>query len=138
LMLSFQRPVGTLVGLGGQLQTLQGDLVRVDDVLSHDTDPAVDQGPSFDDEDAGERALRLRGRVELRGVTFGYSRVGAPLLEDFSLVLEPGRRVALVGGSGSGKSTIAKLVCGLYQPWEGEILFDGQPRREIARSVLAN
>jgi len=137
-MFSFQRPVGTLVGLGGELQTLQGDLIRVDDVLSHDTDPALDQAPAEVAEGVDERTLRLRGRVELRGVTFGYSRVAEPLLNNFSLVLEPGRRVALVGSSGSGKSTVAKLVCGLYQPWEGEILFDGRPRGEIPRSVLAN
>jgi len=136
LMLSFQRPVGTLVGLGGQIQTLQGDLTRVDDVLSHPTDPSVEEqrGAPAD----AEAALRLRGRVELRGVTFGYSRVAEPLLKDFSLVVEPGRRVALVGESGSGKSTVAKLVCGLYQPWEGEILFDGTSRNEIPRGVLAN
>jgi len=138
LMFSFQRPVGTLVGLGGQLQTLQGDLVRVDDVLLHDTDPALEQEQGKEGETVDEPALRLRGRIELRGVTFGYSRVAEPLLEDFSLILEPGRRVALVGASGSGKSTVAKLVCGLYQPWEGEILFDGRPRGKIARSVLAN
>ena len=138
LMLSFQRPVGTLVGLGGQLQTLQGDLVRVDDVLLHETDPSLGQALVEEGDAAGEQALRLRGRVELRGVTFGYSRVAEPLLKEFNLVLEPGRRVALVGSSGSGKSTVAKLVCGLYQPWEGEILFDGKPRGEIARSVLAN
>ena len=137
LMYIFQRPVATLVGLGGRLQTLQGDVQRVDDVLLHEVDPGTradaSESSSFVDE-----SPRLRGRVELRGVSFGYSRVAAPLIENFSMVLEPGARVALIGGSGSGKSTIAKLVCGLYEPWEGQILFDGVPRREIPRSILAN
>jgi ATP-binding cassette subfamily C protein len=136
LMFSFQRPVGTLVGLVGQIQTLQGDLTRVDDVLSHETDPSIEERERTTE--GATEELRLRGRVELRGVTFGYSKVADPLLKGFNLVVEPGRRVALVGASGSGKSTIAKLVCGLYQPWDGKVLFDGKPRNEIPRSVLAN
>ena len=136
LMHIFQRPVATLVGLGGRLQTLQGDVQRVDDVLLHEVDPETRGAAS--DSSFVEEAPRLHGRVELRGVSFGYSRVAPPLIENFSMVLEPGARIALIGGSGSGKSTIAKLVCGLYEPWEGQILFDGVPRREIPRSVLAN
>jgi len=136
LMNIFQRPVATLVGLGGRLQTLQGELQRVDDVLLHEVDPET--RADAPESSLVEEAPRLRGRVELRGVTFGYSRVAAPLIENFSMVLEPGARIALIGGSGSGKSTIAKLICGLYEPWEGQIVFDGVPRREIPRSVLAN
>jgi ATP-binding cassette subfamily C protein len=131
LMWSFQRPLSTMVQLGSQLQTLQGDLMRLDDVLRHPVDPGT-----LTESEGG--AARLSGKLELRDVTFGYSRVAPPLLENFNLVLEPGRRVAIVGASGSGKSTVAKLVCGLYEPWEGEILFDGRPRKSIPREVLAN
>jgi ABC-type bacteriocin/lantibiotic exporter with double-glycine peptidase domain len=134
LMIIFQRPVGTLVALGGRLQTLQGDLNRVDDVLQHDVDPGYD----VDEPAAAETAPRLEGHLELRQVTFGYSRVAAPLIREFDLRIEPGQRVALVGGSGSGKSTVANLICGLFHPWDGQILIDGKERRQLPRAVLAN
>jgi len=135
LMRIFQRPVDTLVGLGGRLQTLAGDVKRVDDVLLHDVDA---QCAGADARPRVETVSRLSGRLELCGVTFGYSKVAAPLLEKLDLALAPGQRVALVGGSGSGKSTVARLVCGLYDPWEGEILLDGVSRRDLSRPVLAN
>jgi len=133
LLQMFQRPVATLVGLGGQLQTLQGDLNRLDDVLAYPADPETHEQTVHPQAPVS----RLAGRLELRDVTFGYSRVGPPLIEGFSLVIEPGQRVALLGGSGSGKSTVARLVCGLYQPWDGGVLLDGRPRGTIGRRTLA-
>ncbi|MGU3495504.1 NHLP family bacteriocin export ABC transporter peptidase/permease/ATPase subunit [Xanthobacteraceae bacterium A53D] len=128
LAASFSGPVAGIVGLGSTLQSTQVDLHRINDVLNTAED-RPSEGPEA-------RPRRLAGRVELRNVTFGYSRQSPPLLEDISLVIEPGMRVAIVGASGSGKSTIARLVAGLYAPWSGEILLDGCPVAEIDRATL--
>lgn len=79
---------------------------------------------------------KLSGDIELRNVTFGYSRLAEPLIKDFSLKLSPGMRIAFVGESGCGKSTLAKILSGLYDPWEGEILYDGTPLKKIDKDVF--
>ncbi|MBN3907034.1 MAG: NHLP family bacteriocin export ABC transporter peptidase/permease/ATPase subunit [Nostoc sp. NMS1] len=138
LMQRFLEPVNNLVSLAGELQEMEGNLGRLDDVLRNAIDPAVEQDISLSLTQSAAANVRLQGYVELRNITFGYNRSAPPLIENFSLSLKPGQRVALVGGSGSGKSTVAKLVCGLYEPWAGEILFDGQSRKFIPRSILTN
>ncbi len=134
LMASFMNPVVGLVGLGGQLQEIEADMNRLDDVLKYPVDRQARTDEPEDDAAATHR--KLDGYVELRNVSFGYSPLEPPLIEDFSLALRPGQRVALVGGSGSGKSTVAKIVTGLYRHWSGEILFDGRARSGISRVAL--
>ncbi|NWF59462.1 MAG: NHLP family bacteriocin export ABC transporter peptidase/permease/ATPase subunit [Fischerella sp.] len=114
------------------------DMKDIFDKLSTSQPDPVASSPRYPVSAPATPATKLQGYVELRNVTFGYNRVAAPLIENFNFSLKPGQRVALVGGSGSGKSTIAKMVAGLYAPWQGEILFDGIPRSEIPRQVLVN
>ncbi len=138
LVLLFLSPVNRLVTLGGTLQEVRGDLARLDDVLRNPVDAGVAGRDDAAPPPGDGTPLKLSGALELRGVTFGYSRLEPPLIEGLDLVLRPGSRVALVGSSGCGKSTVARLVSGLYEPWSGEILFDGQPRARIPRCVMTN
>jgi len=136
LMGFFMDPVNKLVNLGSTLQEVEGDMTRVDDVLSYRTDPGISEKVKVDTEE--DIARKLRGKVELKDITFGYSPLEPPLIEKFSLNMKAGSRVALVGTSGSGKSTISRLITGLYQPWTGEIFFDGKAVKEIPRKVISN
>lgn len=131
LMASFTQPVTSLMGLTGKLQEAEADLTRLDDVLHY----PIEDGFARKAQSADVPA-QLQGGLELRGIRFGYSALEPPLLEDFNLRIEPGQRVALVGGSGSGKSTVTKLVLGIEKPWGGQVLLDGIPREDIPIDTL--
>ena len=131
---AFMGPVGQLINLGQTVQEMRVQMERVEDVLKYPADVSEEPAASID-ASALERE-KLSGRVDLDSVAFGYSPLEPPFIEGFDLHLEPGQWVALVGGSGCGKSTIAKLVSGLYEPWEGEVRFDGVPLAQVPRSVL--
>ena len=109
---------------------------RIEDVMAYPDDEALatDEDAPADDAETGYG--KLSGSLVMKNVTFGYSRLAPPLIENFNLELKKGQRVAFVGTSGCGKSTLAKLISGLYRPWEGEILFDGKPISQIDRSVF--
>ena len=132
LLSSFMGPAATLVEAGQTIQEMRTDMERVEDVMEYPDDPVLKYGADCAEKDFS----KLKGEVELRNVTFGYSRLGNPTVSDFSMHLKPGSRIAIVGPSGCGKSTVSKLVAGLYQPWEGEILFDGRPISDISRNVF--
>ena len=131
---SFMSPVNQLVNLGQTVQEMTTQMERIEDVMRYEPDVPEELVDSADASSLDRQ--KLRGEVDLEGVTFGYSPLEPPLIEDFNLHLEPGQWVALVGGSGCGKSTLAKLVGGLYEPWSGSVKFDGTPIKDVPRPVL--
>ena len=135
LAASFAEPFGNLVNYFGGLQTIKGALERLEDIYKYPLRSAPLDKATRDD-----FPPKLAGSVELRNISFGYSILEPPLLDNLSLAIPAGSRVALVGVSGSGKSTLGRLICGLYQPWSGEIVFDrwaleNIPSQEFANSV---
>lgn len=128
---AFMQPAMTLVDAGQTIQEMRTQMERVEDVMQYPSDPNVVYNSETE-----EDIKKLKGNVEMKNVTFGYSRLSEPLITDFSMSLKPGSRVAFVGASGCGKSTLAKLISGLYTPWSGEILFDDKPRKEYPRAVM--
>lgn len=133
LLTRFTAPMTRLNGVAGRIQDFAADLARLKDVENFPADPLLTRPEPAEPD--GTR--RLKGHVELDGVTFGYSPLDAPLLNGFSLTVGPGQQVALVGGSGSGKSTVSRLISGLYAPWEGVIRVDGTPLADLPRAALA-
>ena len=129
---SFMEPATMLISAGQTIQEMRTEMERIDDVMEYPTDSNFADDPVSDDVDYS----KLKGKIEIKNITFGYSRLAPPLINDFSMSMEPGSRVAFVGTSGCGKSTLSKLISGLYQPWSGEILFDGKPVSEIDRNVF--
>lgn len=131
-MSSMLHPFTSLLEVGHQFQEMRSSMERVEDVMRYNTDTDISLSATE------EIQTKLKGEVELKHLTFGYSRLSEPVINDLSIKIPRGSRVAIVGGSGSGKSTIAKLVCGLYKPWSGEILLDGKPRESYPHEILTS
>ena len=127
---AFMAPAMSMIESGQTLQEMRTQMERVDDVMEYPVDENIDR----DIKDV--EITKLGGTVELKNVTFGYSKLSDPIITDFSLSMKPGDTVAIVGGTGSGKSTLSKLVSGLYRQWSGEILFDGKPINEIDHEMF--
>ena len=133
LMGNFQAPIQKIMSLAQSLQDTEAMMRKVDDVHRYEIEDEKSDTSAFPPD-----KTKLSGRVELSGVTFGYSPLSDPLIEDFSLSVEPGRWVALVGASGSGKSTISNIISGLYREWSGRVLFDGYERKDIPKETIIN
>lgn len=126
----FLAPAMGVINATQTVQEMRTNMERVQDIMEYPTE--VD----FKDLDPDTEYHKLTGEVELKNVTFGYSALEPPLIENFSLHIHPGQKIAFIGASGCGKSTLTKLISGMYKPWSGEILFDGKPISDIHRSVF--
>ncbi len=133
LLAAFIAPVNELVGFVQKIQQIKADMSRVDDILRHEEDEVFKES-----EDKVERTGKLSGQIELHGISFGYSKLEKPLIEDFNFKLQSGNSIAFVGASGSGKSTVSKIISGLYMPWSGDITVDGDSLRNIPPEIQSS
>ncbi|NMB93953.1 MAG: NHLP family bacteriocin export ABC transporter peptidase/permease/ATPase subunit [Flexilinea flocculi] len=127
---SFMNPVNSLISTGQSIQEMRTAMERIDDVMDYKSDT------EYHHVSGAEPLQKLSGKLELKNVTFGYSKLEEPIIRDFNMSLHPGSKVAVIGLSGSGKSTLSKVISGLYRPWSGEILYDGLTRDQINREVF--
>ena len=129
---AFMQPALTLINSGQTLQEMRTMMERVDDVLEYPLDENVTREIQTKD------VSKIKGNLVLKDLTFGYSRLDAPILKDFNLEIKQGQKIAIVGSTGSGKSTLSKLISGLYSPWSGEIIFDGKKISEIDHEIFTS
>lgn len=132
LLSAFMMPAMTIITSGQTLQEMRTSMERVDDIFEYPLDPNVTR------EIPTEKISKIKGNLELKNVTFGYSRLDTPILIDFNLTIKQGQKVAIVGSTGSGKSTLSKLISGLYSPWSGEIIYDGKRIEEIDHEIFTS
>jgi ABC-type bacteriocin/lantibiotic exporter with double-glycine peptidase domain len=130
----FTATVNLFIRTGQTINEMRTNMERIEDVMSYKPDVTNDESLISDDADFD----KLSGNIEMKNITFGYSPLGEPLLKDFSISIKGGQRIALVGSSGCGKSTVSKLVSGMYRPWSGELLYDGKPIDEIDRAAFTS
>jgi NHLM bacteriocin system ABC transporter peptidase/ATP-binding protein len=135
LMTNFTDPIKNVVDMGGQLQLSKSNMDTLRDAMDTDVDLLFKE-KELNINTISVTESHLSGQIEVKNLTFGYDHFAEPLISDFSLTVTPGKRIALVGGSGSGKSTVAKVIAGLYQPWTGSVSFDGRDRNTIHADVL--
>jgi ABC-type bacteriocin/lantibiotic exporter with double-glycine peptidase domain len=121
----FLVPLESLLAAATQMQFLGTHLRRLDDVLETPVEPTGSVTPG-----------RLRGTIELDDVSFGYTSAAPPLLQGISLAIRPGEKIAIVGRTGAGKSTLARLLMGMHLPTSGVIAFDGRDMRELDLQAL--
>ncbi len=134
ITISFLSPINTLVSLGGTLQETGGTLLRLEDTLKYQLDPLLEGKKDID----LNKTEQLKGEIEFKNIGFSYGPLEPLFIKDLSLKIQPGMHVAIVGASGSGKSTMARLLTGLYQPVKGEILFDGSPPESFSRNTFCS
>ncbi len=122
-------PVGAMVNAGIEMQNLNGEKMRTNDVMNYGEDKKFLSEEITQEKD-------IDGDIELKNISFGYNPVDEPFIQDFNLTLKKGKTVAITGESGSGKSTIAKIIAGIYRETGGSVAFNGALRNEINQNYF--
>ena len=131
LLALFTTPVNKIMGFVQKMQEVKSDMNRVNDILDHNVDEIFNEHSKMD-----LNLEKLKGEIELRDISFGYSQLDKPLITNFNFKLDSGCSVAFVGSSGSGKSTISKIISNLYLPWDGEVVVDGNPILNVPTEII--
>lgn len=133
LLSSFTEPVNKLVRFVQKIQTIKADMNRVEDIMRYEKDDKFKET-----ELKASMTTKLTGDVEVKNIAFGYNILESPMVVNFNFNLESGSSIAFVGSSGCGKSTVSKIISGLYMPWQGEVRMDGIPVKQIPREILSS
>lgn len=136
ITMSLKGQIESVIGFVQDLPQFSAEILRLEDVLEQPRDVIVTQAPPLNTWTSDR--TRLSGAITIKNLSFGYAPIKPPLIEDLNLKMEPGQRFAFVGGSGSGKSTIASLIAGLYMPTSGNILYDDLSLQDIPREVAVS
>jgi NHLM bacteriocin system ABC transporter peptidase/ATP-binding protein len=135
IALKFAEEINSILSFVRALPEFQGHVIRLEDVIEQPIDPILASSTALRVEDFPADRKRLTGMISIDNISFGYIPTKPPLINNISIEIKPGQRIAFVGGSGSGKSTISKIIAGLYMPNQGSIKFDGFTLSEIPRSI---
>ncbi len=127
LLVNFNQPILNLLGVGQSLQQIRGDIMRVDDIYNYPEQETHETQTVKD----------IEGSVNIRELTFGYSILEPPLIKGINLKVKDGQKIAIIGKTGCGKSTLVKLMAGLFQPWSGEIRISGVPIEQMTAEQRA-
>ena len=122
LAAAFLAPLASLVSTGQELQLVRSHFERIADVLAAEPEQEVK---------CTQQPPRLTGRIKLERISFQYDPNAPKVLRNITVQIEAGQKVAIVGRTGSGKSTLGKLLLGLLIPTEGEIFYDGLPLQSL-------
>ena len=136
-MALFLAPVNQIVESGQKLYEMRSQMERIDDVMEY-TDDNTSDPTNEEDNEVTENAEKLRGNIKVKGLTFGYSRLKPPIISEIDFEVNVGKSIAIVGASGCGKSSVAKLIAGLYTPWSGEIMIDGKSISDIPKNIFTS
>jgi ATP-binding cassette, subfamily C, bacterial len=133
LSVSILAPLNHLIEFISGLFQLKGDLIRLSDVTDTDIDPFFNKSAVS----TPLNPLKSDIILQMNKLSFSYSPLEPPVINNLSLTMNKGERIAIVGPSGSGKSSLAKLVCALNLPNQGELYFDSRPYHQLNRELLS-